>query len=149
MKILNTARHLTLVKMLLGALIATCVFTGAANAQPSFVGKFTLPYEVHWNHTVLPAGEYSIRMDSKAAPAMISSAGGKRSVYTGPPTFADSEKGTTCLTITIRGNERTVRSLNLPELGESVIFEPLTKTEGEMLAKAGRINIVPVVTAKQ
>ena len=43
--------------LLLGVLIATFVFTAAANAQPSFAGKFTLPYEVRWGQAVLPAGD--------------------------------------------------------------------------------------------
>jgi hypothetical protein len=38
-------------------LIATCVFTTAANALPIFAGKFTVHYEVHWGQAVLPAGD--------------------------------------------------------------------------------------------
>jgi hypothetical protein len=47
------------------------------------------------------------------------------------------------------GTERTVRSLNLPQLGKSVIFAPLTKSDREELAKAGKSITVPVVTAKK
>ena len=68
MKISNMIRQSTTVKLALGVLFATCVVTSVANAQSTFAGKVTLPYEVHWNHAVLPAGEYSIRMDSKGAP---------------------------------------------------------------------------------
>jgi hypothetical protein len=148
-KTMRATQNPTSLKLLLGVLIATCVFSAAANAQPSFVGKFTLPYEVHWDSAVLPAGEYSIRMDSVAAPAVIRWASGSREVYTRFRIIADSEKGGACLTITVNGNERRVRSLNLPELGESVIFAPLTKTEREMLAKASQIDTLPVVTAKK
>jgi hypothetical protein len=144
------ATHLpTSLKLLLGVVIATCAFTAVANAQPSFVGKFTLPYEVHWDSAVLPAGEYSIRMDSAAGPAVIRWASGSREVYTRFRIIADSEKGGAYLTLTIQGNERRVRSVNLPELGESVIFAPLTKTERERLAKAGQISTVPVVIARK
>ncbi len=139
----------TSLKLLLGVVIATCVFTASANAYPSFAGKFTLPYEVRWGQAVLPAGDYSIRMESASSAAMISSARGNMAVYTGPPTFADSEKGGAYLTITTQGNEHRVRSLNLPQLGKLVIFAPLTTSEREAIAKAGQVNKVPVVTAEK
>jgi len=125
------------------------VFTAAANAQPSFEGKFTLPYEVHWNHAVLPAGEYSITVDAKGMPAVVHSTRTGNSVNTNSPILADQEKGAASLTVTIRGNERRVRSMNLPQIGKSLIFEPLTKTEREIFAKAGQIDAVPVVTAQK
>ncbi len=149
MKILNMTQPSTTVKLILGVLIATCVFTAAANAQPSFEGKFTLPYEVHWSHTVLPAGEYAIQVDEKGMPVVLRSTSSYRSVNTGIPIPAEAEKGAAFLTVTIRGNERRVRSLNLPQIGVSLIFEPLTKTEREMLAEAGQISAVPVVTAQK
>ena len=146
MKIKNTTIR---AKLLMAIVITTSSLTAAANAQPSFVGKFTLPYEVHWNHTVLPAGEYSIEVDAKEMPTVLHSTTSGRSVYTNIPILADGEKGAACLTVTNRENERRVRSVNLPQIGMSLIFEPLTQTEREMLAKAGQIDAVPVVTAKK
>lgn len=149
MKNSNNTRHSITAKLILGALFATCVFTAAANAQPSFEGKFTLPYEVHWNHVVLPAGEYSIQLDAQGMPAVVRSTSTGNSVNTYTPILADREKGAARLTVTIRGNERRVRSVNLPEIGMSLIFDPLTKTEREMFAKAGQIDAVPVMTARK
>lgn len=149
MKISNMTRHSTTAKLILGVLIATCVFTAAANAQPSFEGKFTLPYEVHWGGTVLPAGEYAIQLDANGMPAILHSTSGNMSVNTGVPILDDAEKGAARLTITIRGNERRVRSVNLPRIGKSMVFEPLTKTEREMFAKTGQVDAVPVVTAQK
>jgi hypothetical protein len=149
MKILHANRASTSLKLLLGLLMATVVFTAAANAQPIFVGKFTLAYEVHWGQAVLPAGQYSIRMDSVAGPAKIMRASGNWTVYTQSPITADSEKGGAYLMLTTLGNERRVRSMNLPALGKSVIFSPLTRSEREELAKGGQINTLPVVTAKR
>jgi len=136
-------------KLFAAVVLATCVFTVAANAQPSFEGKFTLPYEVHWNRAVLPAGEYSIQVDAKGMPTVVHSTSTGKSVNTNPPILADLEKGAARLTVTIRGNERRVRSMNLPEIGKSLIFEPLTATEREMFAKAGQIDAVPVVIARK
>ncbi len=149
MKTVRTTKHSVTVKLILGILIASCAFTSAANAQPIFVGKVTLPYEVHWNHAVLPAGEYFIRMDSKAGHAVLRSASTNKLAYTSVPTIADGEKGGAFLTVTMRGNERRVRSLNLPETAQSLTFEPFTKTEREMRASAGQIDAVPVITARK
>jgi len=149
MRIPNSTQHSTTAKLILAVLFATCAFTAAANAQPSFEGKFTLPYEVHWNHAVLPAGEYSIELDAKGMPAVLRSTSGGTSVNTSSPIVADLEKGAARLTVTIQGNERRVRSVNLPKIGKSLIFDPLTETEREMFAKAGQIDSVPVVTAQK
>jgi hypothetical protein len=149
MKIKTTTRISTAAKLLAGVLFATCVFTAAANAQPSVEGKFTLPYEVHWNHTVLPAGEYAIQVYSDGTPAVLRSTSSGKSVYRGRPIIGDGQKGASSLTITIRGNERRVRSVNLPQFGMSLIFDPLSKTEREMFAKAGQIETLPMFTAQK
>jgi hypothetical protein len=149
MKIKSTIQHSTSLKLLLSMLMAICMFSAAANAQPRFVGKFTLPYEVRWGQAVLPAGNYFIRIESMAAPARIISEGGGRTVFMKPPILADSERGGTYLIVTAQGNERRVRSLNLPEIGKSVIFTPLSKSERETVAKAGQLDTVSVITAKK
>ena len=113
MKISNMIRQSTTVKLALGVLFATCVVTSVANAQSTFAGKVTLPYEVHWNHAVLPAGEYSIRMDSKGAPVVLHSTSTGKSAYTAVPIIADGQKGAAFLTVTMRGKERRVRSHKL------------------------------------
>jgi len=146
----HATKLLSSLKLLLGVLIATCVFTAAANAQqPRFVGKLTLAQEVRWGQATLPAGEYFIRIDP-AGPVVLTSANGKTTLLK-PPVLADSEQLGTFLTITTQGNEHTVRSLNLPEDGKSksLIFAPLTKSEGEALAKAGQLETVPVIAGKK
>ena len=148
MKIVNATQISTSLKLFVAVVIAICGFTGLANAQPRFAGRFTLPQEVQWGQGTLPPGQYFIRMDPAGA-VVVSSADGGRTVLMTPPIVADSERGSTHLTITTQGNQRTVRSLNLPELGKSVIFAPLTKSEREVLVKARQIESVPVVTAKK
>lgn len=149
MKISNLMRHSTPLKLVLGLLMATCVYAAAASPQPSFVGKFTLPYEVQWNHSVLPAGEYSIEVDTQGMPAVLRSTSTGKAVYTSIPTHANIENGPSALTITNKGNERRVRSVNLPAIGMSLVFDPLTKTEREMFAKAGHIDTLPVISARK
>jgi hypothetical protein len=82
-------------------------------------------------------------------PAVVTSANGSRTVYTDFLTVADSERGDRHWTIMTQGNERRVLSLNLPEIGKSVAFAPLTKAERELLSKAGQIRTLPVILAKR
>jgi hypothetical protein len=49
--------------------------------------------------------------------------------------------------VMVRGNERIVRSLNLPAHGVSLIYTPATSSEREILAKADQVHSVPVITA--
>jgi formiminotetrahydrofolate cyclodeaminase len=98
---------------------------------------------------VLPAGEYSIQLDVNGMPAVVYSTSTGKSANTNPPIVTDGQKGAAFLTITIRGNERRVRSVNLPRIGKSLVFERLTKKEREMFAKAGQIDTVPVITASK
>jgi hypothetical protein len=136
------------VRMLAIFTLAMCAFTATANAQ-SVMGRFTLPYEVHWGTATLPAGEYMITMDSLHTATLVQSVSNSQSFYTRIPTIQDSEKGAACLIVTTQGNERTIRSLNLPQDGMSLVYKPLTKAEREQLAKAGQIQSVPVFAAKK
>jgi hypothetical protein len=127
-------------------LLATCAFAGIANAQTLAV-KFTLPFEVQWGRNVLPAGEYSIRMDSSANVALIRSADGTTVGFTPIPIQNTSRTGNTALFVMVRGNERVVRSLNLPTRGVSLVYQPTTSAQREMLAHADEVKTVPVITA--
>jgi len=145
----ETIRRRSQVMLLVVVTLAVCAFAAAANAQATYTGTFTLPHEVHWGNVVLPAGNYSIIMDSPSTPALVLSANGETSMFTTVPTIADSEKGAAAITVTVNGNERIVRSLNLPHLGQSFMYKPLTKAERELLAKTGHTETVPVIIAKK
>ena len=142
----KTMRRSIQVRLFAVVLLATCAFAAAANAQ-TIVAKFTLPFEVQWGKNVLPPGEYTIGLDSLANVALIRSASGKTVGFTPIPTTAKSNKGGTALYVMVRGNERRVRSLNLPASGISLIYPPATSAEREMLANADRVQAVPVITA--
>jgi hypothetical protein len=129
--------------------MANLAFTVAANAQPAWVGKFKLPYEVHWNHAVLPAGDYTISMDSKSAPALVRSTNGSRSIYTGVPTIATSEKGSASLLITVGDGQHTVRSMNSPLLGVPLVFQAIPRSEREALTNTSQLESVPVMVTKK
>ncbi len=131
------------------AMLAACVLASAANAQPpSFTGKFTLPYEVHWGQTVLPAGDYSITMDRFDSAAIVQSASGKADFVSAFPTWGDSLRGGAFLYVTTNEGQHRVRYMNAPMLGKVLIYEPISKTEREEIAK-GDGQALPVVVAKE
>ncbi|HZP32451.1 MAG TPA: hypothetical protein VFB23_03725 [Candidatus Acidoferrales bacterium] len=144
----KTIRYAT-VTLLLVALTTVISVTGA-NAQAVFAGNVSLPHAVRWGQTMLPAGNYSIRIASFNSPAAtIHSTDGKIAAFVLMGTRQDGESGPSSLTIVTRGNERTVASLNLPQSGISLVYVPMTKAERETLAKTEQIETVPVVTAKK
>ncbi len=142
----KTMRHAIEVRLFAVVLLATCAFAAAANAQ-TIAAKFTLPFEVHWGKNVLPPGEYTISMDSLANVALVRSANGNTVGLTPIPIQAKSDKGGTALFVMVRGNERVVRSLNLPTRGLTLIYPPATSAQREMLTKADQVQTVPVITA--
>jgi hypothetical protein len=129
--------------------LAVCFLAGAANAAPTFSGKFTFPYEVHWGRAVLPAGNYSITIDRFEPAAIVRSTNGKTHFVVMHPPTSDSFNGGTFLFITVNGGQRRVRYLNIPRIGKSLIYEPLTKPEQEAIARGGQLQAMPVAVAEK
>jgi hypothetical protein len=128
---------------------ATLISVAGASAQTSgFVGTFTLPHEVLWGAAVLPPGSYTIRMPSIHAPGFVRSTDDKTQAIVITAASGDPEKGNASLTIMTRGNQRRVVSMNLPAVGVSLVYSPLTKSERETLAKAKQIEAVPLTARK-
>jgi hypothetical protein len=122
----------------------------AASAQASLHGKFQLTSETRWGKAVLPAGEYSLTIDSTQQPfrMTVQAINGKASAMTVAVSSTDAAPGGSYLFITGSGADRTVRSMNLPQLGRSVVYEPLTKAERETLY-AKTSQTVPIQIAKK
>ena len=142
----KTIRHASGARLLAVSLLAVCALAAAANAG-SFSGSFTLPFEVHWGRAVLPPGNYKITLNASTNVAQVRSVDGKIASFTSVPITNSSEKGATALSILVRGNQRVVRSLNLPRQGMSLIYVPETNAEREILAKADGVLTVPVAIA--
>jgi hypothetical protein len=134
------------------AVLAFCVFPGVAHARPQsyFQGSVTLPYQVNWGLAVLEPGEYSIFTTSVAGPTRIVSKAGTQSVLIEARFTNQSKNGPTCLIITVSGKEHAVRSMNLPELGVSFVYKPLTRIQREAVARAGQIrdDVVAITAMK-
>ncbi len=144
----KTIRRATEVRLFAVVLLAMCAFAANANAQ-SFTGDFTLTSETHWGSNVLPAGNYTLSLNSQTNVATIRTAEGKAVAFTPLPIKDSSNKGATALMVMVHGNERIVRSLNLPGSGYALIYTPRTSAEREIFAKADQVQSVPVISAKK
>jgi hypothetical protein len=146
---IETVRTLIKARLVAAAVLIASLCAAAGYAQPSFVGRFTLPYEVNWGKNVLPAGNYRIIMEVLGTKTTIESEDGKIAFFAAMPTPQTSEGGTTGLVVVLHGNERFVRALNLPHNGVSLVYQPATRAEREMLAKADGVDTVPLLTGRK
>ena len=122
----------------------------AANAQAPLHGKFRLTSETRWGKAVLPAGEYSLTIDSMQKPVrmFIQATNGKTAAVALARITSDAAPGGSYLFITGSGPDREVRSMNLPELGTSLIYKSLSQHERETLY-AKTSQTVPVQMARK
>jgi hypothetical protein len=126
----------------------------AANAQTSFDGTFQLTSATRWGTAVLPAGHYSLTLGSVQFPGLsagvivIRSEDRKVSAMAPAKFAAQAAPGGDYIFVTGSGNKREVRSMNLPELGRSLVFKPLTRRERETL-RATVSQTLPVQIAKK
>lgn len=133
-------------------LLLLSILTGAvaANGQDALHGKFQLSSEVRWGEAVLPAGEYSFVLESTQRPlkVVIYPADRKTGAMVIASAFENARPGGSYLFITENGSRGIVRSMNLPQLGMSLIYEPLTQRDRETLY-ASQSHTVPVQLAKK
>ena len=115
---------------------------GAAQAGTGYSAKFTLPYEVRWGGAVLPAGDYSLAMDSIKGPLNVIDASGRiRALVSGLPDHPANGQPASLL-VTHDGDERTVRSFNCPAWGLRFVYKPFTRVERDRMAKGEAIAVV-------
>lgn len=119
-------------------LFLVCLVPGAANAQNVFSGKFHLKNEVGWGLTVLQPGDYTITVPTVASfpLATIADAEGNNILMVSTMIRGEVKHGESSLLIVTNGTQRVVYSLNLSQLGVSLIYQSGTKTEsGRLEAK--------------
>ncbi len=61
---MSSARYLKVVSKLGLAALALGIVAGGGNAATVYQGKFTLPFEVNWGSSTLPAGDYTFEISS-------------------------------------------------------------------------------------
>jgi hypothetical protein len=103
--------------------IGTFVSQTAAQTNSAW-GSFTLPYEVNWKGVVLPAGNYTFSLKTRALPAMLDVRGPNRRAFI-MATVLDEKKAdhqNSSLTIEGRGGTRFVREMYLADIDLRICY---------------------------
>jgi hypothetical protein len=148
---MNLKKNLSTVQLLTLGLLVSFLWAGVANAAPPYRGRFSLPYEVHWGHAVLPAGEYLLRfVDVQTFVFVViqDAKSGKEVAYLAPSTKSEAQ-GKSALLIAEVGNQQVVHSLRLAELGEVFIYEPALARGAEDVREAHKVQTLPIVAVKR
>jgi len=124
-------------------------YAGLAHAQSTVEGRFNLPYEVRWENTVVPPGDYEFYLRSAGASELLTlqKIGGNSWEF---PVLARAPEQVRLgdlnqLTFVIRDGKRFVSSMQLPEFGMNLAFIVQDKPahSGKQAAQAGLISLVP------
>jgi hypothetical protein len=124
--------------------IAGLVLAGAgllattASAQMRFVGSFTLPCRASWAGAVLPAGDYTMRLESlsKGTYIQVDAVNGNTRAYVPQWSAGDKSSDENVILLTVIGTRCVVRALNLADLGMEITY-PLSREERQELARQG------------
>ena len=146
---MNSTRSLKSVRILLLAVLAAGLSASLASAQ-EYEGKFTLPFEARWGLAVLPAGDYSFRVNASQMPYVVSVSQGLRHVALiiadGGASKAEVAGSSALIAVRSAGSYR-IRALQLEEVGVVLEYMP-PKAERQILAQQPVLfQRVPVIAA--
>ncbi len=132
---MKSTRSLKSVRILLLAVLAAALSASLASAQ-DYEGKFTLPFEARWGKAVLPAGDYTFRVDPNNEPCMVSLSQGRQIVafILTSDTTRGKVAGSSALIAVRNAGSYRIRALQLAESG--VVLEYSSpKAERQILAQ--------------
>ena len=133
---MNSTRSLKSVRILLLAVLAAGLSASLARAQ-EYEGKFTLPFEARWGLAVLPAGDYTFRVNPSEAPCMVLVSQGRQGVAfimaNGGANRGEVAGSSALIAVRSAGSYR-IRALQLAEVGVVLEYMP-PKAERQILAQ--------------
>jgi hypothetical protein len=132
---MKSTRSLKSVRILLLAVLAAGLSASLASAQ-EYEGKFTLPYEARWGKAVLPAGDYSFRVNPSRDSCITLVSQGRRGValiLTSKTTRGEVAGSSALITVRSPGSYR-IRALRLAEAGMVLEYMP-PKAERQLVAQ--------------
>jgi hypothetical protein len=127
------------------ALVAFGIGAGLAMAQAGAHGSFTLPFEVRWNSTVLPAGDYTFDMKSTATPALMILEGPNGRIFVRGMVVSNekSDQGSSLRVDRISG-QHFVKDLYLADSGTRISYWEPKLPKDELLAKGPTTDVIHV-----
>jgi hypothetical protein len=136
----------------LAALLTSLFFVGTARAQgqsPTYVGKFTLTYQIHWGKTVLQPGKYKVSINSIGAPIIgtIRTVAGDGVSIVMSQARTGNKNGVNGLLIKEKDGQPIVHSLAIADLGVVLIYDPTLARETVQEARVSKT--IPVTWAKK
>jgi hypothetical protein len=139
---MHSVRYLRILFKLALAVLALGILAGDGNATTAYQGKFTLPFEVYWAGSTLPAGDYTFEMESQGFPCTLYIRGQKANVII-RAIAADTGvlSRTAQLDLVDISDVHTIRTFEAPELG--VTFMYFTPEQTHVTSKEVRHKNVP------
>jgi hypothetical protein len=132
---------------LLGIVAIGLLAVGAGGSQAAAQtiaesGSFTLPFEVHWNSAVLPAGDYTFSMNSVGLNGTMTLRGPDGTIFLHVLTLSDQEANQhSALRIESRGDTRFVKELYLSDVRRHFIYFPPKIQDNEKVLARGPVRI--------
>ncbi|HUA15027.1 MAG TPA: hypothetical protein VMG31_07005 [Verrucomicrobiae bacterium] len=122
------------------ALTALSFVPVPAYSQTTANGQFTLPHDVHWQNAVVPAGEYSFKLNSEGAMGVLtlSKLSGSRTslIFLVNDTDELKASGISRLVLDSTASGSYVSAMQLPQFGITLHFAVPAATEEKQMAKA-------------
>ena len=120
---MSSARYPKVVSKLGLAALALGILPGAGNAVTAYQGKFTLPFQVYWAGSTLPAGDYTFELASQSSPYTLIIHGQKanviiRAISADPGVLSSSAQ----LDLVDISDVHTIKTFEAPELGVTFMY---------------------------
>ena len=130
-------RNFALLRAAVLLVLALGLSSSHANAENMLVGSFSLPADTHWGRTVLPAGDYTVTVESEGAFPMVTvrSADGKwAGMFLAQSISETKNSGTPVLTLTREGDGLYVSSLAVGAMQEVLEYRVPKTAEASTIA---------------
>lgn len=123
-------------------------FASPASAQSAFKGSFTLSHEIRWQSAVLPASDYTFRMESTATPCKMIVRGPNGAAFElSSSTNKRNTDGPSVLILERRGGTSFVRELYLAHLGLHVLYNVPKVPKNEQQLAQGPTSTEQILVA--
>jgi len=142
-------------RTLLAAFFGLVSFAGVANAQSiRFSGHIALPVAVRWGTANLPAGDYSLKLEStKSTPMLlvITDAQDKNVAFVVPLTggYDENLQGEDCIMLDRTSESSAVRELRIPSAGIDLVYGSSRRSKKGIEEAQTRVTQINMASASK